>query len=39
MRSHAGHVLVGVAAGKLVLDVHVELLEALLAGELGSRRT
>ena len=35
---HARDVDVGVRAGKLQLDVPIQLLEALLAGQLRSRR-
>jgi hypothetical protein len=35
--AHADHRGVGVAAGKLELDVSVEVLKALLARELGAR--
>src|SRR5947209_7171692 len=36
---HSGNALIRVGAGKLVLDVDVEQLEALLAGQLGTART
>ena len=36
VRSHPGDLRVGIRAGDLRLDVDIELIEALLAGQLGS---